>query len=84
VTFHTFRKCWIHCINTWYWKWSASCSVSRISYRQLFLLDRMFFIKQYLADIGGSNGHYIVRSKAVINPVILIAIRADGKTIKSK
>ncbi len=49
----------------------------------LVLLDRMFFIKQYLADIEQLNGHYIVRSKGVINPVIMTATRADGTAIKS-
>lgn len=49
----------------------------------LVLLDRMFFTKEYLANIELSNGHYIVRSKGIINPTIINATRADGRIIKS-
>lgn len=49
----------------------------------LVLLDRMFFIKDYLADIDKANGHYIVRSKGVINPTIIRATGSHGRTIKS-
>ncbi len=48
----------------------------------LLLADRMFFIKDYLARIEQAQGHYIVRSKGVINPNIISATRPDGSHIK--
>ena len=49
----------------------------------LVLLDRMFFIKDYLAKIEQADGHYVVRSKGVINPLIIKATRPDGRDITS-
>jgi hypothetical protein len=48
----------------------------------LLLADRMFFIKSYLADIQSLGGHYIVRTKGTLNPVVRRAWRQDGSEIK--
>lgn len=49
----------------------------------LLLADRMFFIKRYLADIARQGGHYVVKTKGTLNPVIRCATRADGGEIRS-
>lgn len=49
----------------------------------LVLLDRMFFVKHYLKAIEQAGGHYIVRSKGVINPTVCNAFRPDGREISS-
>jgi hypothetical protein len=36
----------------------------------LFLGDRMFFIKAYLAQIIAHGGSFIVKAKGIINPLI--------------
>lgn len=48
----------------------------------LLLADRMFFIKSYLADIQHYGGHYIVKTKGTLNPVVRRAWRQDGSEIK--
>ena len=48
----------------------------------LLLADRMFFIKSYLADIQRHGGHYIVKTKGTLNPVVRRAWRRDGSEIK--
>jgi len=48
----------------------------------LLLADRMFFIKSYLADIQHYGGHYIVKTKGTLNPVVRHAWRQDGSEIK--
>jgi len=47
----------------------------------LLLADRMFFIKSYLADIQHHGGHYIVKTKGTLNPVVRRAWRQDGSEI---
>ena len=49
----------------------------------LLLADRMFFVKQYLADIEQAGGHYLVKARGSLNPVIRCARRADGRIIRS-
>lgn len=48
----------------------------------LFMGDRMFFIKSYLAEIEQHGGSYIVRSKGTLNPTVVRAWRKDGSEIK--
>lgn len=48
----------------------------------LFMGDRMFFIKSYLADIERHGGYYIVRAKGSLNPTVVRAWREDGSEIK--
>lgn len=48
----------------------------------LFMGDRMFFIKSYLADIEQHGGCYIVRTKGTLNPTVVRAWRGDGSEIK--
>jgi hypothetical protein len=48
----------------------------------LLLADRMFFIKSYLADIQHHSGHYIVKTKGTLNPIVRRAWRQDGSEIK--
>ena len=49
----------------------------------LLLADRMFFIKEYLADIRAHGGHFLVRAQGRLNPLLLHAYRPDGREIKS-
>ncbi len=44
----------------------------------LFLGDRMFFIKAYLAQILAHGGHFIVKAKGIINPIIRSAYTLEG------
>lgn len=48
----------------------------------LFMGDRMFFIKSYLAEIEHHGGCYIVRAKGTLNPTVRHAWREDGSEIK--
>lgn len=48
----------------------------------LFLADRMFFIKTYLAEISAHGGYFIVKAKGVINPMIRRAHTREGGEIK--
>jgi hypothetical protein len=48
----------------------------------LFMGDRMFFIKSYLADIEQHGGCYLVRAKGSLNPTVVRAWREDGSEIK--
>lgn len=48
----------------------------------LFLADRMFFIKRYLAEISAHGGYFIVKAKGVINPMIRQAHTHEGGEIK--
>ena len=48
----------------------------------LFLGDRMFFIKTYLAEIIAHGGYFIVKTKGVINPMIRQAHTREGGVIK--
>jgi hypothetical protein len=48
----------------------------------LFLGDRMFFIKTYLAAIIAHCGYFIVKTKGVINPMIRQAYTREGGVIK--
>ncbi|MCA1607520.1 MAG: IS4 family transposase, partial [Acidobacteria bacterium] len=48
----------------------------------LFLADRMFFIKAYLAEIVAHGGSFIVKTKGVINPMIRQAHTHEGGAIK--
>lgn len=48
----------------------------------LLLADRMFFIKSYLADIQRHGGHYVVKTKGTLNPIVRRAWRQDGSEIK--
>ena len=47
----------------------------------LFLGDRMF-IKAYLAQILAHGGHFIVKAKAIINPIIRSAYTLEGGELK--
>lgn len=47
----------------------------------LFMGDRMFFIKSYLADIEQHGGSYIVRTKGSLNPTVRHAWRENGSEI---
>ncbi|MBW6476497.1 MAG: IS4 family transposase [Chromatiales bacterium] len=47
----------------------------------LFMGDRMFCIKSYLADIEQQGGCYIVRAKGSLNPTVRHAWREDGSEI---
>lgn len=49
----------------------------------LLLDDRMFFIKHYLADIAARGGHFLVKAKGTLNPLIRRATCADGGEIKA-
>lgn len=49
----------------------------------LLLADRMFFIKSYLADIQHHGGHYVIKTKGTLNPIVRRAYRLDGSEIKS-
>lgn len=49
----------------------------------LLLADRMFFIKDYLAQIQTHGGHYVVKTKGTLNPIVDHAWRKDGSEIKS-
>ena len=44
----------------------------------LLLADRMFFIKHYLADIARQGGHYVVKTRGTLNPVIRCAPPLSG------
>ena len=48
----------------------------------LFLADRMFFIKAYLAEIIAHGGYFIVKTKGVINPIIREAHTREGGALK--
>ena len=48
----------------------------------LLMADRMFFIKQYLAEIAQQGGHYLVKAKGTLNPIVNHAYRKDGHEIK--
>ncbi len=48
----------------------------------LFLTDRMFFIKTYLAEIIAHGGYFIVKTKGVINPMIRQAHTREGGALK--
>lgn len=48
----------------------------------LFLGDRMFFIKAYLAQILAHGGHFIVKAKGIINPIIRSAYTLEGGELK--
>ena len=48
----------------------------------LFLADRMFFIKAYLAHILAHGGHFIVKAKGIINPIIRSAYTLEGGELK--
>jgi len=49
----------------------------------LLMADRMFFIKHYLAEIAKQGGHYLVKAKGTLNPIINRAYRKDGREIKT-
>jgi Transposase DDE domain len=48
----------------------------------LFLGDRMFFIKAYLAQIIAHGGSFIVKAKGIINPIIRHAYTLEGGDLK--
>ena len=48
----------------------------------LFLGDRMFFIKAYLAEIIAHSGSFIVKAKGIINPLIRHAYTREGGELK--
>lgn len=48
----------------------------------LLLADRMFFIKAYLAEIMAHGGHFIVKAKGIINPIIRSAYTLEGDELK--
>jgi hypothetical protein len=48
----------------------------------LFLGDRMFFIKAYLAQIIAHGGSFIVKAKGIINPLIRHAYTREGGELK--
>ena len=48
----------------------------------LFLGDRMFFIKAYLAKIIARSGSFIVKAKGIINPIIRHAYTLEGGELK--
>src|SRR6184192_3339762 len=48
----------------------------------LFLGDRMFFIKAYLAEIIARSGSFIVKAKGIINPLIRHAYTREGGELK--
>jgi hypothetical protein len=49
----------------------------------LLLADRMFFIKEYLAEIARQGGSYVVKARGVLNPVIRCALDGNGNEIKA-
>ena len=49
----------------------------------LLLADRMFFIKEYLAQVDKQGGHFVVKAKGTLNPIIHHAWGADGVEIKT-
>jgi len=49
----------------------------------LLMADRMFFIKSYLAEVAEKKGHFLVKAKGTLNPLIDYAFREDGREIKS-
>lgn len=49
----------------------------------LLLADRMFFIKEYLAEVDRQGGHFVVKAKGTLNPLIRSAWGADGVEIKA-
>ncbi len=48
----------------------------------LLLADRGYFGIDYLRSVEGAGGSFIVRGKADMNPLILKAIRPDGREVK--
>ena len=42
----------------------------------------MFFIKAYLAQILAHGGHFIVKAKGIINPIIRSAYTLEGGELK--
>jgi hypothetical protein len=49
----------------------------------LLLADRMFFIKEYLAEIVRQGGSFVVKARGVLNPVIRCALDGNGVEIKA-
>jgi hypothetical protein len=45
----------------------------------LFIGDRMFFIKSYLAEVLHCGGSFIVKTKGTLNPIIRHAYTVNGK-----
>lgn len=49
----------------------------------LLLADRMYFIKDYLAEIIAHGGHFIVKTKGTLNPLIRRAYTTEGHELKA-
>lgn len=49
----------------------------------LFLGDRAFFIKEYLAEIAACGGYFLVKAKGTLNPTIRHAYTPEGRELKS-
>lgn len=49
----------------------------------LLLADRMFFIKEYLAEIVRQKGGFVVKARGVLNPLIRCALDGNGIEIKA-
>lgn len=49
----------------------------------LLLADRMFFIKEYLAEIARQGGSFVVKARGELNPVIRCALDGNGIEIKA-
>ena len=49
----------------------------------LVLADRGYFERGYLRAVGRAGGHYVVRGKASLNPVVRAAYGADGAPVRA-
>ncbi len=49
----------------------------------LLMADRMFFIKHYMAEIAEQGGHFLIKAKGTLNPLIRHAFHKNGREIKT-
>ena len=48
----------------------------------LLLADRGYFDRGYLREVGRAGGHYVVRGKTSLNPVVQAGFGADGAALR--
>ena len=48
----------------------------------LLLADRGYFERGYLREVGRAGGHYVVRGKTSLNPVVQAAFAVDGLRLR--
>ena len=48
----------------------------------LLLADRGYFDRGYLREVGRAGGHYVVRGKVSLNPVVQAGFGADGSALR--